>query len=108
MFNFLVKQDDLRDPALKSAPTQMTWSRVGQFLPWMKMGTQEGELVYSTSGYKVLDGFSGLPKRLRERVLLRAKIRECTKRVYQAKHDKLAILQAQYDNGNYDGGVLTR
>ena len=32
-----------------------SWSRVGPFLPWMEMGTEEGGLVYSAPFVKLSD-----------------------------------------------------
>lgn len=107
IFNFLVKQEDLRDETIQSAPTQMTWSRVGQFLPWMKMGSQSGELVYSTSGYKVLDGFAGLPQKLRELVLERApKYTRAPQELVRPNMTSWRFFKQEYDNGNYEEGCI--
>ena len=32
-----------------------SWSRVGPFLPWMEMGSEEGGLVYSAPFVKLSD-----------------------------------------------------
>ena len=66
MFNFYVDLADLEDPNSQSAPVEISWTRVGQYLPWMQMGDLEGQLVYHVRGYKVLDGVEGLPPRLLE------------------------------------------
>jgi len=103
IFNFLVKQEDLQDEKVQSAPTQMTWSRVGQFLPWMKMGSQSGELVYSTSGYKVRDGFAGLPQNLRDLVLSRApKYASAPREFNKPNMTSWRFFKQQYDDGNYE------
>ena len=42
MFNFYSKMSDLNDPELDSVPVTISWSRVGQFLPWMRAGQTPG------------------------------------------------------------------
>ena len=71
IFKFFSQWEDLNDPTQNSVPVTLTWSRVGQYLPWMQMGQQPGKLVYHTHGFKVMDGFDGLPQALKDFVLER-------------------------------------
>ena len=64
LFNFYVDRISLEDESVLSAPVEISWSRVGQYLPWMQMGSEEGQLIYHVRGYKVLDGVEGLPQEL--------------------------------------------
>lgn len=64
LFNFYASRDDLENPALESVPAHISWTRYGQYLPWMKMGQRDGKLVYHTQGYKTLD-WTDLPADLR-------------------------------------------
>ena len=66
MFDFYSKRSDLADPSQKSIPVHLTWVRHGQYLPWMQAGQKEGGLVYHAQGYKVMNGWAGLPEDLKE------------------------------------------
>ena len=45
----------------------LSWHRVGPWLPWMKMGGRPGRLVYSATGRK-LGGYSDLPGLVRSEI----------------------------------------
>lgn len=66
LFNFYVNREDLEDTAIQSAPVSISWTRVGQYLPWMQMGDQPGKLIYHVRGYKVIKGLEALPPQLLE------------------------------------------
>jgi hypothetical protein len=55
LFNHFVRRSDLENPALTSAPSTVSWSRVGPWLPWMEMGNRPGWLVYHGRGVKLGD-----------------------------------------------------
>ena len=59
-----VAREDLEDTTIRSAPVNISWTRVGQYLPWMQMGDRPGKLVYHVRGYKVLKGLEALPPKL--------------------------------------------
>ena len=61
LFNYIVARKDLEDERVLSAPVEISWTRVGQYLPWMQMGDTRGYLVYHVRGYKVLGGVDELP-----------------------------------------------
>ena len=69
MFNFYSKLADINDPEQDSIPVTISWSRVGQLLPWMRAGKTQGKLIYHTYGEKILDGFDGLPQHLQDYVM---------------------------------------
>lgn len=72
LFNFIVRKDDLANDALDSVPMTFTWTRTGQWLPWMGMGDRPGRLVYHCRGHKLGGGFEGLPQRIKDEVRARA------------------------------------
>jgi len=66
LFNFMVSREHLENEELLSVPVEISWTRVGQYLPWMHMGDAEGHLVYHVRGYKVMGGVDELPTQLLE------------------------------------------
>ncbi len=65
VFNFYSRREDLDDPDLDTVPVTISWSRVGQLLPWMQGGQVDARLVYHTHGAKLLGGYDELPEDLR-------------------------------------------
>lgn len=54
LFKLTVPTQDLLDPDVTSVSSVILgWDRIGPWVPWMKMGTQPGQLIYSASGVKV-------------------------------------------------------
>ncbi len=68
LFDFEVSLDALADASSPSIPARVTWSRVGQWLPWMGRGQQPGWLVYHANGQKI-GSWGQLPESLRSWVL---------------------------------------
>lgn len=64
-FSFFARVSDLDDPKAASVPTVYNWTRTGPWLPWMKMGTRPGYLLYSGHGKKFAS-FAELPADVRE------------------------------------------
>ena len=60
LFNHFVRRSDLENPDLASAPSTVSWSRIGPWLPWMEMADHPGWLVYHGRGIK-LDSVAELP-----------------------------------------------
>lgn len=61
MFQFLCEASDLEDPGLTSIPCRLTWTRISPWMPFMKMGTRPGTLVFHCSGAKWSGTFDDLP-----------------------------------------------
>jgi hypothetical protein len=68
LFQFFCKRADVENEALLDAPTLVSWTRLGPWLPWMKMGDRPGMLVYHGRGAKLDGGYKALPGWLRARV----------------------------------------
>jgi hypothetical protein len=66
IFDFFTNVDDINNPNLDSVPVHLSWVRQGQYLPWMRAGQTDGKLVYHGQGYKLMDGYDGLPEDLKE------------------------------------------
>eukprot|EP00184_Porphyridium_aerugineum_P002711 CAMPEP_0184697378 /NCGR_PEP_ID=MMETSP0313-20130426/4351_1 /TAXON_ID=2792 /ORGANISM="Porphyridium aerugineum, Strain SAG 1380-2" /LENGTH=532 /DNA_ID=CAMNT_0027156163 /DNA_START=47 /DNA_END=1645 /DNA_ORIENTATION=- len=66
LFQFYTKIPDLMDPEKASATCQISWVRVGQWLPWMEMGDRQGKLVYHCRGKKLLRGFEDLSDQVKQ------------------------------------------
>ncbi len=64
-FTFFSKLRDLDDSKLNSVPSTWAWARTGPWLPWMKMGTRPGGLLYSGHGKKFMK-FEDLPADIRD------------------------------------------
>ena len=71
LFQFYAPKDEL-DSDKQSVAAWMSWSRMGQPLPWMRTGGEPSRtLIYHTRGYKVLSGYAALPQNLRELIAKR-------------------------------------
>jgi hypothetical protein len=66
-FMFFAPSAPMNDPKVLNAPASYGWTRIGPWLPWMKMGTHEGNLLYIAQGHK-LAGIDELPADMRERI----------------------------------------
>jgi len=84
-FTFFAKSADLRNAALPSVPLTYAWARTGPWLPWMKMGTRPGYLVYSGHGRKFAS-FEELPADVKAYTL--------------ANHPQFATAPASYTTPN--------
>ena len=65
LFHFFVSLDDLSDTTLTTVPCRLSWTRFGQWLPWMRMADRPGYLIYHCSGAKLAGGFEALPEDIR-------------------------------------------
>jgi Protein of unknown function (DUF1838) len=64
-FTFFSKVADLENKTSTSVPSAWAWARTGPWLPWMKMGTRPGFLMYSGHGKKFAK-FEDLPADVRD------------------------------------------
>ena len=69
LFQFFVSEKELHNPKVKSVPFDISWVRLSDFLPWMRMGDKPGYLLYSSRGTKLKDGFKALPQNIRDFVM---------------------------------------
>jgi hypothetical protein len=68
LFKITVSSADLVNSELASVTQlKLSWDRIGQWLPWMKMGQRPGYLIYSATGSKV-GGFTELPPLLQAEI----------------------------------------
>lgn len=64
LFRFIASRAALEDDSA-CAPCEISWVRIGPWLPWMLMGDRPGNLVYHTGGKKLLGGYAELPADIR-------------------------------------------
>ena len=50
------------DPNVTSASSTTSWTRIGQWLPWMEMGNRPGLIAYHSHTYKLMGGVGDLPR----------------------------------------------
>lgn len=68
LFHFFCRRADLEREGSVDAPARVSWTRIGPWLPWMKMADRPGQLVYHGQGYKLPGGYGALPEWIRRRV----------------------------------------
>jgi hypothetical protein len=56
---------EVMNPEVTSASCVTSWSRVGQWLPFMEMGNRPGIMVYHSDSYKLLGGIDDIPADIR-------------------------------------------
>lgn len=56
---------EVMDPKITSASCVTSWTRVGQWLPFMEMGNRPGIMVYHSDSYKLLRGVDEIPISIR-------------------------------------------
>ena len=70
LFQFFVSEKELNDPNDQSTECTISWTRIGPWLPWMKMGQRPGKMLYQGAGYKLLEkDFDEMPAVLRDYVM---------------------------------------
>ncbi|MBW4522734.1 MAG: DUF1838 domain-containing protein [Scytolyngbya sp. HA4215-MV1] len=68
LFKITAPTEDLSNPEILSvSKLQLSWDRIGPWVPWMKMGDRPGHLIYSAYGCKVND-INDLPQLLRDEI----------------------------------------
>ena len=68
LFKLSVPTSELLNPELSSVTQlKLSWDRIGQWVPWMKMGNNPGQMIYSAYGSKV-KGLSALPQLLQDEI----------------------------------------
>ncbi len=70
LFQFFFSEKDLNNPQKNSIDCTISWTRIGPWLPWLRMGQQPGNMVYQGAGYKLMEkDYDKMPALLREYVL---------------------------------------
>lgn len=68
LFKLTVPTEELLNPEKTSvSKLNLSWDRIGPWVPWMKMGNRAGHLIYSAFGSKV-DSFTDLPQLLQDEI----------------------------------------
>jgi hypothetical protein len=65
LFQFFISRRDAENDALASIPCEISWTRLGPWLPWMAMADRPGNLLYQCAGCKVMGGYVALPEDVR-------------------------------------------
>lgn len=56
IFNTFWFKKEMLDPKVKTiSQSNLSWSRVAQWLPWMEMGARPGIMVFNTTGFSTFD-----------------------------------------------------
>lgn len=64
LFQFFADLEEVSNPEVKSANVEISWTRIGPWLPWMKMGQRQGQMLYQCRGYKTSNGLNALSPEL--------------------------------------------
>lgn len=70
IFDFIASADDILDTRKTKVQPSVSWVRISDWMPWMKMRGRQGQLVFNAVGTK-LDGFDALPKALKDEIAVR-------------------------------------
>jgi hypothetical protein len=55
----------LNNKKISNATADVSWTRFSDFLPWMKMSSRPGNLLYQGRGYKLKNGYADLPEKIK-------------------------------------------
>ena len=69
LFQFFLDEKQLLNPRTKNVYSEVGWTRISEFLPWMRMGAKPGYLVYQCRGHKTSGGFNTIPEEFRKYIL---------------------------------------
>ncbi|MDD2332221.1 MAG: DUF1838 family protein [Candidatus Cloacimonetes bacterium] len=67
-FQFFAKKSGIGNPELTSIPATISWTRISPWMPFMRMGDREGNLVFVCRGSKLNNGFADLPPVIKDYV----------------------------------------
>ncbi|MBD2194311.1 MULTISPECIES: DUF1838 domain-containing protein [Calothrix] len=99
LFKLTVPTADLLNPEiLEVSDLKLSWDRIGQWLPWMKMSDRTGQLIYSAIGSKV-HNFTDLPQLLQDEINTRVPLYRDAPKSYLEGEDMTSWLnfQAHFD-----------
>jgi Protein of unknown function (DUF1838) len=69
LFKFYFSEKDINNKKLNTVPSEISWTRFSDFLPWMNMGDAPGYLMYSSQGSKLKGGWNALPQNIKDFVM---------------------------------------
>jgi hypothetical protein len=67
IFDFVADRDALLDPETTTANAALAWVRIAPWLPWMKMGSRPGLMVFNAMG-QTIEGVDALPEPLKSAI----------------------------------------
>ncbi len=67
IFDFAARADELLDTAKPTAYPSVSWVRISNWMPWMKMGSRQGLIVFNAMGAK-LKSYDELPDVLKKEI----------------------------------------
>ncbi len=106
LFKLTVPTADLYNSELSSvSQLKLSWDRIGQWLPWMKMGDRSGSLIYSAIGGKV-SGVSELPQVLQDEINTRVPLYKQAPKSYLEGEDMTSWLYFQQYFDAYLAGEI--
>ncbi|RDH51883.1 hypothetical protein CBF18_04100, partial [Mastigocladus laminosus WC112] len=104
LFKITVPTTDLFNLELPSvSQLRLSWDRIGQWLPWMKMGDRSGYLIYSAYGSKV-KGFDELPQLLKDEINTRVPLYKKAPKSFLDVEDMTSWLYFQQNLDAYLAG----
>ena len=68
IFNFMGTADDVLDASKPTAYPIIAWTRISDWMPWMKMSGRQGQMVFNATGRKLPGGFEELPDMIKTEV----------------------------------------
>jgi hypothetical protein len=104
LFKITVPTTDLFNLALPSvSQLRLSWDRIGQWLPWMKMSDRSGYLIYSAYGSKA-KGFDELPQLLQNEINTRVPLYKNAPKSFLDVEDMTSWLYFQQNLDAYLAG----
>lgn len=67
IFDFAARADEMLDTSRPTAYPSVSWVRVSNWMPWMKMGSRQGLIVFNAMGAK-LKSYDELPEVLKKEI----------------------------------------
>jgi hypothetical protein len=69
IFDFAYEADEMLNTKNATAYPIVSWVRISDWMPWMKMRGRQGQMVFNAMGNK-LKGYDELPKVLKDEIAL--------------------------------------
>ena len=68
IFDFAGTREDVLDTRTPTAYPMVSWVRISDWMPWMKMRGRQGQMVFNATGRKLRGGFDELPDQIKAEV----------------------------------------